>query len=63
MTIAERRERILGQVAMVGFACFIIATLMVVIGDPFWNLFFIWFGWFIALPAAVVALIWRRARR
>jgi hypothetical protein len=34
-----------------------------VVGDPFWNLFFIWFGWFIALPAAVVALIWRRARR
>ena len=55
MSIAERRRRLLGQVAMVGFVCFIIATLMVVIGDPFWNLYFIWSGWFIALPVAVVS--------
>ena len=48
---------------MVGFAFFIVATLTLVVGDPFWNIYFIWFGWFIALPVAIIALVWRSVRR
>ena len=57
------RRRMLGQIAIVGFALFAIAVLMLIVGDPIWNLYFIGFGFFIALPAAVVALIWRQVRR
>ena len=63
MSVAERRHRVLGHVAMAGFAAFAIAVLMIIVGDPIWNLYFIAFGFFIALPVAIAALVWRRARR
>lgn len=57
------RQRMLGQIAIVGFALFAIAVLMIIVGDPIWNIYFIGFGFFIALPVAVMALIWRQLRR
>jgi hypothetical protein len=53
----------LGQIAIVGFAISAIAVLMLIVGDPIWNIFFIGFGFLVALPVAVVALIWRQVRR
>jgi hypothetical protein len=34
----------------------VISVLMVVVGDPFWNIYFIWFGFFVALPVGLVAV-------
>ena len=64
--LVERTDRLLARVAAVGFALAAVATVMVVVGDPIWNLFVVLLGWFVGLPVAIAATVawqWRRRRR
>ena len=61
--LVERPDRLLARVGAVGFALAAVATLMVVVGDPIWNLYVVVLGWFAGLPVAIAATVARQRRR
>lgn len=57
------RQRVLRRIAAACFVIFVAGVVMIVLGDPYWNLYFVSLGLFIAPPVGLVAvglLIWSR---
>lgn len=48
------RQRVLQRIAVGCLVVFVASIVTVVLGDPFWNLYFVSLGLFIALPVGLV---------
>jgi hypothetical protein len=58
------RDRALGWIAICCLVVFVASWATIVIGDPLWNLWFIFFAWFVAAPVGVVTVVlWLMSRR
>jgi hypothetical protein len=53
--VTAARRRVLRAVAVGCLVIFIASVVMVVVGDPIWNLYVVSFGLFVAPPVGVVA--------
>ena len=50
------RQRVLRRVAAGCLAVFVVSIAMIALGDPFWNLYVVSLGLFIAPPVGLVAM-------
>ncbi len=53
--VTRRRERVLRSVAVGCLVVFAVSVVMLVVGDPLWNLYVVSLGLFVALPVGLVA--------
>jgi hypothetical protein len=59
-----KRERFLRSIAIGCLIIFVASIATIIVGDPLWNFFFIFFAWFVAVPVGVVtAVLLIRSRR
>jgi hypothetical protein len=49
--------RVLRLIAVGCLVVFVVSVAMIIIGDPFWNFWFIAFGFLVAAPVGVVAAV------
>jgi hypothetical protein len=57
------RQRVLRRIAAGCLVVFVVSIAMIVLGDPFWNLYLVSLGLLVAPPVGLVAgglLIWSR---
>lgn len=54
----EGRRRIVTYIAYGCLAAVVISVAMIVVGDPFWNLYFIGLAWCVGIPLGLGSAWW-----